>query len=116
MASEREEYTFKNGGTVILTNGEDGVTVELIGFDEPMMGTYKDMRKLSEDIGSFLKEKRPEIFKEDEVHFNGKGVYKSPTQDKELYNLCVRLRRINPDYLWYTYADWMWGDDERIFF
>lgn len=28
--SEREEYTFKNGGTVILTNGEDGVTVELI--------------------------------------------------------------------------------------
>lgn len=29
MISEREEYSFKDGGTLVLTNGEDGVTVEI---------------------------------------------------------------------------------------
>ena len=28
MISEREEYEFKDGGTLVLTNGEDGVNVE----------------------------------------------------------------------------------------
>ena len=118
MISEREEYTFKNGGTIILTNGEDGVTVELIGFDEPMMGTYNDMEKLAEDIGAFLKEKRPEIFKEDEIHWKkSEGVYISPVpeHEKEIYKVCVRLRRINPTYLWQTYSEWMWGEDQQIF-
>lgn len=117
MISEREEYTFKNGGTIILTNGEDGVTVELIGFDEPIVGTYTDMEKLTEDIGGFLKEKRPEIFKEDEIHWKGKGVYiwTVPEHEKEIYKVCVRLGRINPTYVWQTYSEWMWGEDQRIF-
>lgn len=29
MISEREEYEFKDGGTLVLTNGENGVTVEI---------------------------------------------------------------------------------------
>ena len=118
MASEREELTFKNGATIVLTNGEDGYTVNITGFDEPMMGTYNDIKKLTEDIGEYLREKYLEMFKEDEVHFNGKGVYKSPVsgQDKDIYKLSVRLRRINPDHLWYTYAEWLWGDVQHVFF
>ena len=118
MISEREEYTFKNGGTIILTNGQDGVTVELIGFDEPMVGTYTDMEKLAEDIGAFLKKKRPEIFKEDEIHWKkSEGVYISPVpeHEKEIYKVCVRLRRINPTYVWYWYWEKMWGEDQQIF-
>ena len=49
--SEREEYEFKDGGTLVLVNGEDGVTVE-INIGKPMMGTYNDMRKLTKDIGT----------------------------------------------------------------
>ena len=103
MISEREEYTFKNGGTVTLTNGEDGVTVELIGFDKPMMGTYNDIKKMTKDIGKFLMKKRPEIYQEDVF---GSNVQE---QDRELYKLAIRLRRINPKYTRINYNIWLWN-------
>lgn len=102
MISEREEYQFKDGGTLVLTNGEDGVTVEIC-IGKPMMGTYTDMKKLAMDIGKYIMECRPEIFKEDVF---GSNVQQ---QDKELYRIAIRLRRINREFTWQDYTRWLWG-------
>ena len=102
MISEREEYSFKNGGTMVLTNAENGVTVE-IDLGKPMMGTYNDMKKLSKDMGKYLRKNRPQVFGED-----GFGS-KVPEQDRELYRIAIRLRRINPKYTRIDYMAWLHG-------
>lgn len=104
MISEREEYEFKDGGTLILVNGEDGVTVN-INLGEPMMGTYNDMRKLAKHIGRYIAKNRPQVFWED-----GWGS-KVPQQDRELEKIAIRLRRINPKYTRIDYAVWLHGEE-----
>ena len=102
MISEREEYEFKDGGTLVLTNGENGVTVE-IDLGKPMKGTYNDMRKLAKNIGKYLGTNRPQVFWED-----GFGS-KVPEQDRELNKVAIRLRRINPKYTRIDYMAWLHG-------
>lgn len=104
MISEREEYQFKDGGTLVLTNGEDGVTVE-INIGKPMMGTYNDMKKLAKDIGSYIAKYCPQAFWED-----GFGS-KVPEQDRELNKVAIRLRRINPKYTRIDYMVWLHGSE-----
>lgn len=104
MISEREEYEFKDGGTLVLTNGEDGVTVE-INIGKPMMGTYNDMRKLAKDIGRYIAKNRPQIIRED---CWGTKVLE---QDRELEKIAIRLRRINPKYTRIDYSVWMHGEE-----
>ena len=105
MVSEREEYEFKDGGTLVLVNGEDGVTVE-INIGKPMMGTYNDMRKLAKDIGRYISYNRPEIFWEGSF-----GSKKVPEQDRELNKVAIRLRRINPKYTRIDYLVWLEGEE-----
>lgn len=105
MISEREEYQFKDGGTLVLINGEDGVTVN-IDLGKPMMGTYNDMRKLTNDIGNYISSNRPEIFWE--CSFGSKKV---PEQDRELNKIAIRLRRINPKYTRIDYLVWLEGGE-----
>lgn len=102
--SEREEYTFKDGGTLVLTNGEDGITVQ-IDLGKPMMGTYNDVKKLAKDIGKYLKHYRPQVFWED-----GLGS-KVPEQDRELNKIAIRLRRIHPQFTRIDYKVWLHGAD-----
>lgn len=102
MISEREDYEFKEGGTLTLTNGEDGVTVN-IDLGKPMMGTYNDMKKLTKDIGRYIAKNRPQVFWED-----GFGS-KVPEQDRELNKIAIRLRRINPKYTRIDYIVWLHG-------
>lgn len=104
MISEREEYQFKDGGTLVLTNGEDGVTVE-INIGKPMMGTYNDMRKLTKDIGSYIAKYCPQAFWDDGL------CSKVPEQDRELNKVAVRLRRINPKYTRIDYMVWLHGSE-----
>lgn len=104
MISEREEYQFKDGGTLVLTNGEDGVTVE-INIGKPMMGTYNDMKKLAKDIGRYIAKHRPQIIRED------CWGTKVPEQDRELEKIAIRLRRINPKYTRIDYSVWMHGEE-----
>ena len=104
MISEREEYTFKDGGTLVLTNGEDGITVQ-IDLGKPVMGTYTDVKKLAKDIGEHLMVHRPQVFWED-----GFGS-KVPEQDRELNKIAIRLRRIYPKYTRIDYLVWMEGGD-----
>lgn len=104
MISEREEYKFKDGGTLVLTNGEDGVTVE-INVGKPMMGTYNDMRKLTKDIGSYIAKYCPQAFWDDRI---GSKVLE---QDRELNKVAVRLRRINPKYTRIDYMVWLHGSE-----
>lgn len=102
MISEREDYEFKDGGTLVLSNGEDGVTVN-IDLGKPMMGTYNDMKKLTKDIGRYIAKNRPQVFWED-----GFGS-KVPEQDRELNKIAIRLRRINPKYTRIDYMVWLHG-------
>lgn len=102
--SEREEYEFKDGGTLVLSNGEDGVTVE-INLDKQVTGTYNDMRQLAQDIGEHLRVHRPQVFLEDGWDS------KVPEQDRELEKIAIRLRRINPKYTRIDYYAWMYGED-----
>ncbi len=104
MISEREEYKFKDGGTLVLSNGEDGVTVE-INLGKPMMGTYNDMKKLANDIGKYIMKNRPEVFMED--GFDSEVL----EQDRELEKIAIRMRRINPKYTRISYYSWMYGED-----
>lgn len=104
MISEREEYKFKDGGTLVLTNGEDGVTVE-INIGKPMMGTYNDMRKLTKDIGSYIAKYCPQAFWDDRIGS------KVPEQDRELNKVAIRLRRINPKYTRIDYMVWLHGSE-----
>ena len=104
MISEREEYQFKDGGTLVLTSGEDGVTVEIC-IGKPMMGTYNDMKKLAKDIGRYIANNRPQIIWEDSW-----GT-KVPEQDRELEKIAIRLRRINPEYTRIDYSVWMHGEE-----
>ena len=104
MISEREEYSFKDGGTLVLVNGEDGVTVE-IDLGKPMMGTYTDMKKLAKDIGRYITNNRPQIIIEDSW-----GT-KVPEQDRELDKIAIRLRRINPEYTRIDYSVWLHGEE-----
>ena len=104
MISEREEYQFKDGGTLVLVNGEDGVTVE-IDLGKPVMGTYNDMKKLANDIGRYIAKYRPQIIWEDSW-----GT-KVPEQDRELERIAIRLRRINPEYTRIDYSVWMHGEE-----
>ena len=85
--SEREEYTFKDGGTLVLTNGEDGITVQ-IDLGKPMMRTYTDVKKLAKDVGKYLGKYRPQVFWEDGL------TSKVPEQDRELDKIAIRMRRI----------------------
>lgn len=98
--SEREEYTFKDGGTLVLTNGEDGITVQ-IDLGKSVMGTYNDAMKLAKDIGEHLMAYRPQVFWEDGL----------PEQDRELNKIAIRLRRIYPKYTRIDYLVWMEGGD-----
>lgn len=102
MVSEREEYQFKDGGTLTLVNGEDGVTVN-INIGKPMMGTYNDIKKLAKDIGKYIRKNRPQIFWEDRIGS------KVPEQDRELDKIAIRLRRINPTYTRIDYKIWLDG-------
>lgn len=102
MISEREDYEFREGGTLTLVNGEDGVTVN-IDLGKPMMGTYNDMKKLTKDIGRYIAKNRPQVFWED-----GFGS-KVPEQDRELNKIAIRLRRINPKFTRIDYAVWLHG-------
>ena len=104
MISEREEYEFKDGGTLTLVNGEDGVTVN-INLGKQVMGTYNDMRQLAQDIGEHLRVHRPQVFLED-----GWGS-KVPQQDRELEKIAIRLRRINPKYTRIDYVVWLHGEE-----
>ena len=108
MISEREEYEFKDGGTLVLSNGEDGVTVE-INLGKPMMGTYNDtfngMKKLANDIGKYIMENRPEVFMVD--GWDSEVL----EQDRELEKIAIRMRRINPKYTRISYYSWMYGED-----
>ena len=103
MISEREEYEFKNGGTLVLSSGEDGYTVE-INLGKPVIGTYTDIRELAYDIGEYIMSKRPEIFLED------KFGSKVQQQDRELYKIAIRLRRIYPKYTWMDYLSLLHGE------
>lgn len=100
--SEREDYEFKEGGTLTLVNGEDGVTVN-IDLGKPMMGTYNDMKKLTKDIGRYIAKNRPQVFWED-----GFGS-KVAEQDRELNKIAIRLRRINPKFTRIDYMVWLHG-------
>lgn len=100
--SEREDYEFKEGGTLTLVNGEDGVTVN-IDLGKPMMGTYNDMKKLTKDIGRYIAKNRPQVFWED--GFGSKVL----EQDRELNKVAIRLRRINPKYTRIDYMVWLHG-------
>ena len=102
MISEREEYEFKDGGTLVLTNGEDGVNVE-INIGKPMKGAYNDMRKLAKDIGKYLAKYCPQAFWDDRIGS------KVPEQDRELNKVAIRLRRINPKYTRIDYMVWLHG-------
>lgn len=104
MISEREEYEFKDGGTLVLSNGEDGVTVE-INLGKPMMGTYNDMKKLAKDIGRYIAKNRPQLFWDDRI---GSKVLE---QDRELNKVAIRLRRINPKYTRIDYMVWLHGSE-----
>ena len=104
MVSEREEYEFKDGGTLVLVNGEDGVTVE-INIGKPMMGTYNDMRKLAKDIGRYIAKYCPQAFWDDRIGS------KVPEQDRELNKVAIRLRRINPKYTRIDYMVWLHGSE-----
>lgn len=105
MISEREELTLKNGATIVLTNGEDGVTVHITGFEKPMMKTNNDIKKLAKDIGRFLRKNYGKAFSED-------GLFsKVQEQDRDLNKLAIRLRRINPEYTRIDYKVWLWGAD-----
>ena len=84
MISEREEYEFKDGGTLVLTNGEDGVNVEI-------------------NIGKYLGKYCPQAFWDDRIGS------KVPEQDRELYKVAIRLRRINPKYTRIDYMVWLHG-------
>lgn len=103
MASEREEVTFKNGGRIVLTKGEDGVTVNISGFGKPMMGTYNDIQKLTKDIGKYLRMNYSEAFLED------RWGTKVPEQDRDLHKLAIRLRRIDPTWTKPYYLTWLDG-------
>ena len=92
MISDTEELTFKNGATIVLTNGEDGYTVIINGFDKPMIGKYSDIKKMAKDIGKYLRKHYGEAFVED-----GFGT-KVPEQDRDLHKLAIRLRRICPTW------------------
>ena len=102
MISEREELTLKNGATITLTNGEDGVTVNITGFDEPMIGTYTDIKKMTKDIGEYLS-----WFYEYWHMFD----FRAQEQDREDNKLAIRLRRINPKYTRIDYLVWLSGED-----
>lgn len=104
MISEREEYEFKDGGTLVLSNGEDGITVE-INIGKPMMGTYNDMRKLTKDIGRYIAKYCPQAFWDDRIGS------KVPEQDRELNKVAIRLRRINPKYTRIDYMVWLHGSE-----
>ena len=108
MISEREEYEFKDGGTLVLTNGEDGVNVE-INIGKPMKGAYNDMRKLAKDIGKYLGKYCPQAFWDDRIGS------KVPEQDRELYKVAIRLRRINPKYTRIDYMVWLHGAEQPYF-
>lgn len=105
MISEREELTLKNGATIVLTNGEDGVTVYINGFGKPMMGTYNDICKLTKDIGKYLRNNYKEAFIEDWFR-----VSKVPEQDRDLHKLAIRLRRIDPTWSKPYYLTWLHGN------
>ena len=51
MISEREELTLKNSATIVLSRGEDGYTVNITGFDKPMIGTFTDIQELAKQVG-----------------------------------------------------------------
>lgn len=104
MISEREELTLKNGAVITLVNGEDGVTVNIVGFDKPIMGTYNDIKQLTMDIGEFMM-----------VHyrdfFHGWMDKKVQEQDIESNKLAIRLRRINPQHSRIDYLAWLEGEE-----
>ena len=104
MISEREELTLKNGATIVLSRGEDGITVNITGFDKPMIGTFDDPMKLANAIGKYLKKVYPEAFKEDLLSS------KVPEQERDLNKLSIRLRRIDPTWTRLDYNTFLWGD------
>ena len=55
MISEREEYTFKDGGTLVLTNGEDGITVQ-IDLGKLVMGTFTNFENMLYGIAQVVQE------------------------------------------------------------
>lgn len=103
MISEREELTFKNGATIVLSRGEDGYTVNITGFDKPMIGTYTDIVDLTYDVGKYLKRNYHAAFVED--------FFKSevPEQERDLFKLAIRLRRIEPKWIKPQYLNWLHG-------
>ena len=103
MISEREELTLKNGATIVLSRGEDGYTVNIAGFEKPMIDTFDDIKKLANAIGKYLKKVYPEAFKEDLLSS------KVPEQERDLFKLAIRLRRIDGKWSRPYYQTWLWN-------
>ena len=68
-----------------------------------MKGAYNDMRKLAKDIGKYLGKYCQQTFVDDRIGS------KVPEQDRELYKVAIRLRRINPKYTRIDYMVWLHG-------
>ena len=84
-----EEYEFKDGGTLSITNGEDGVTVS-INIGKPMIGTYNDIIKLAQDIGIYIANNRPQVFWDDT----------EPYKIAELFSHICKKHTINDYMVW----------------
>ncbi len=102
--SEREVLTLKNGATITLTKGEDGVTVNIVGFETPITRTYTDIKQLAKDIGEFMMVHYKDFF-------HGWMDKKVQEQDIESNKLAIRLRRICPQYTRIDYLVWLEGED-----
>lgn len=82
-----DEFKFKDGSTVTVTLGEDGITVSAYAVnDKPMMGTYNDFPKMCRDIGSYFKRNCPHLAEE---YWS-----KIPQQDKDFDKLAIYLWRV----------------------